>query len=86
MVVVDALELRRDGGQVGHGRAALAREEREQPPLEPGLPVLVPGDRGRQRAQAVQERGGVKYRTEQVENMRTLAAELGVKPPAAREP
>eukprot|EP00964_Phaeocystis_antarctica_P100394 scaffold66040_cov60-Phaeocystis_antarctica.AAC.1 len=32
----DVGELRRDSGHVGHGRAALARDEREEGPLAPG--------------------------------------------------
>merc|ERR1711936_767692 len=53
-------------------------------PLDPDLPVLVPGDRGRGREAAVRERGGVKYKEEQVKNMMELAKELEVKPPLVR--
>jgi len=51
------------------------------PPLDPELPVLVPGDRGRGREAAVRERGGVIYKSEQVVQMIQLAEELGVQPP-----
>merc|ERR1712025_432531 len=47
-------------------------------PLDPDLPVLVPGDRGRGREAAVRERGGIKYKEEQVKNMMELAEELSV--------
>ena len=79
-------------------------------PIEPDLPVLVPGDRslstvllkrldiylalklfftfleslnnrGRGREAAVDKRGGVIYKKEQIQNMLELAAELGVRPP-----
>ena len=80
-------------------------------PIEPDLPVLVPGDRslstvlfirlfiylflfftshyileslnnrGRGREAAVDKRGGVIYKKEQIQNMLELAAELGVQPP-----
>jgi len=50
-------------------------------PLDPDLPILVPGDRGRAREAAVRDRGGVIYKAEQVKNMMELAEELGVKPP-----
>jgi len=51
------------------------------PPLDPELPVLVPGDRGRSREAAVRERGGVVYKAEQVVQMLQLAEELGVQAP-----
>jgi len=53
-------------------------------PLDPELPVLVPGDRGRGREAAVRERGGIKYKEEQVRNMMELAEELAVCPPVVQ--
>ena len=50
-------------------------------PIDPELPVIVPGDRGRGREQAVDQRGGVIYKAEQVRNMMELAEELKVDPP-----
>ena len=53
-------------------------------PVDPSLPVLVPGDRGRGREGETQERGGVRYKEEQIKNMRELAEELNVTPPDVR--
>jgi len=50
-------------------------------PIDPELPVLVPGDRGRSREEAVDQRGGILYKDEQIKNMLELAEELKVKPP-----
>lgn len=49
--------------------------------MDPELPVIVPGDRGRGREQAVDARGGIIYKAEQVRNMMELAEELKVVPP-----
>ena len=54
-------------------------------PLDPELPVIVPGDRGRGREEAVRERGGVIYKAEQVKTMMELAEELSVTPPVVKE-
>jgi len=51
-------------------------------PLDPDLPVIIPGDRGRAREAAVRERGGVLYRQAQVTQMMELAKELDVSPPS----
>lgn len=53
-------------------------------PVDPDLPVLVPGDRGRGREEEVERRGGVRYKEEQINNMMELAKELGVTPPEVR--
>ena len=50
-------------------------------PVDPELPVLVPGDRGRGREAEVETRGGVRYKEEQINNMMELARELAVTPP-----
>ena len=52
--------------------------------MDPDLPVLVPGDRGRGREAEVETRGGVRYKEEQINNMMELAKELAVTPPDVR--
>jgi len=54
---------------------------RDLPPLDPELPVIVPGDRGRSRSEACRQRGGVIYKEQQVTQMMELAKELSVDPP-----
>jgi len=50
-------------------------------PLDPELPVLIPGDRGRQREENARKEGGVKYKMPQFQDMLKLAEELNVRPP-----
>lgn len=50
-------------------------------PLDPELPVLVPGDRGTQREEACRREGGVRYKAKQYTDMIELAEELNIKPP-----
>jgi len=50
-------------------------------PVDPELPVLIPGDRGRNRESNVEKEGGIRYKREQFESMLKLAEELNVQPP-----
>ena len=52
-----------------------------QDPVDPKLPVLVPGDPERNSSSAVDKSGGaIKYTPDHIISYRKLAKELGVEP------
>ncbi|XP_062587195.1 uncharacterized oxidoreductase YjmC-like, partial [Saccostrea cucullata] len=53
-------------------------------PLDPDLPVLIPGDPERQHAQRCKELGGIPYSQETFTNAKEIAKQLGVESLKAR--
>ncbi len=50
------------------------------PPVDPALPVLVPGDPERQSMARTRQSGFIRYTPNHINSYRSLAKQLGVEP------